>query len=77
MTRKLFLFHISITYTFFLMKNNYSFYILACIYCKLAILSEDERADSSKSPQIKLSVSNRLFELSERYVGTGLSHSIP
>ncbi|RNA14984.1 hypothetical protein BpHYR1_019022, partial [Brachionus plicatilis] len=24
-----------------------------------------------------LTVSNRLFELSERYVGTGLSHSIP
>ncbi|RMZ95939.1 hypothetical protein BpHYR1_004400 [Brachionus plicatilis] len=23
------------------------------------------------------SISNRLFELSERYVGTGLSHSIP
>ncbi|RNA35574.1 hypothetical protein BpHYR1_024017 [Brachionus plicatilis] len=27
--------------------------------------------------EIKFLVSNRLFELSERYVGTGLSHSIP
>ncbi|RNA20622.1 hypothetical protein BpHYR1_002022 [Brachionus plicatilis] len=27
--------------------------------------------------EIKFLVSNRLFELSEKYVGTGLSHSIP
>ncbi|RNA41748.1 hypothetical protein BpHYR1_040116 [Brachionus plicatilis] len=24
-----------------------------------------------------MAISNRLFELSERYIGTGLSHSIP
>ncbi|RNA05528.1 hypothetical protein BpHYR1_002083 [Brachionus plicatilis] len=27
--------------------------------------------------EYSIRISNRLFELSERYVGTGLSHSIP
>ncbi|RNA36923.1 hypothetical protein BpHYR1_037019 [Brachionus plicatilis] len=36
-----------------------------------------EKSCSIVFSKYKKEISNRLFELSERYVGTGLSHSIP